>query len=439
MAACKRRGLQIAPFKVGPDFIDPGHHRQVTASASHNLDGWMLSQTYNLKTFNRHCIAADIAVIEGVMGLFDGYDGRSEAGSTAQMAKWLGVPVLLVVDARRMARSAAAIVQGFERFDPELSFAGVVFNQVGSSRHLTYLRDALEAHGTLPCLGGIPRNQTVSIPERHLGLLTRQDHQLSAAFQNQLADLVETHLDLDRLLIGLPHLSSISMAENQFNPSAADTCIGIAQDAAFCFYYPENLELLQHNGARLRPFSPMETPHLPEDIDGLYFGGGYPEVYAQRLAANRNLRRQIQQMSRAGMPIYGECGGLMYLSESIEDFDGQHHDMTACLPFTTRMLPRLKQLGYRNITLTADTLLGAAGNQIRGHEFHYSEIANTAPKVATHYRVRDRRNGKEMTEGYQVHQTLGSYIHLHWGSHPEAAKTLVAACRKFRKERKPSP
>ena len=242
-----RRGLKVAPFKVGPDFIDPGHHSRISGTTSRNLDGWMLARHYNEETFARCSQNADIAVVEGVMGLYDGYDGKSDAGSTAQMAKWLGLPVVLLVDAKSMARSAAAVVMGFEHFDRNLYFAGVIFNHLGSPRHLKYLVDAVYGNVTMPCLGGIVFNQELAIPERHLGLVTREDHPLSKENMDQLADVIEDSLDLDALLRQLPQIATPEM-ENR-TVAAQSVKIGIARDKAFCFYYQDNLELLERNGA----------------------------------------------------------------------------------------------------------------------------------------------------------------------------------------------
>jgi cobyrinic acid a,c-diamide synthase len=379
MAALTSRGYTVAPFKVGPDFIDPGHHSRVTGRASRNLDGWMLSKAYNLDAFARQTVDADIVVVEGVMGLFDGYDGRSEAGSTAQMAKWLDLPVVLVVGARAMARSAAALVQGFERFDDRLSFAGVLFNHLGSDRHLGYLKEAMDGHVRMPVLGGLVRDEKIAIPERHLGLVTREDHNLAEDSCTRLAGLIEKQIDLDALLQMLPEIDLQGSRSATADPAKpADVRIGVARDAAFCFYYPDNLELLAAAGARLVPFSPLTDGHLPDGLAGLYFGGGYPELHAKALADNRSLRQEIRQLSRKNMPIYGECGGFMYLCREMGDTHGDVFPMTGCLPFGTRMLDRLKALGYREITQTQATVLGPAGQTARGHEFHYSAIADGA-------------------------------------------------------------
>lgn len=435
MAAFRRRGLAVAPFKVGPDFIDPGHHTRIAAAVSRNLDGWMLPREANLDIFARSAAGADVAVIEGVMGLFDGYDGRSEEGSTAQMAKWTGAPVLLVVDAKSMARSAAALVYGFETFDPALRFAGVIFNHVGSPRHLEYLREALEGRVNMRCLGGIPRDEAVAIPERHLGLVTREEHAATDETVTRLADLIEAHVDLDALWSRLPDIPA-ALPPAASAPPPPGVRIGVAADKAFCFYYQDNLDLLASRGAAIVPFSPISDPRLPGDLDGLYFGGGYPELFAEGLAENEGLRREVLERSLAGMPIYGECGGFMYLGRRIESLDGRSHPMAGCFPFATRMHPRLRSLGYREVSLSVDTLLGPAGTTLRGHEFHYSELCELPDGGwSAVYAVSDRLGRPATREGYQVRRTLGSYVHLHFGSRPDAAGHFVEACRAYRHER----
>ncbi|WP_155312821.1 cobyrinate a,c-diamide synthase [Desulfosarcina ovata] len=435
MAALAARGFTVAPFKVGPDFIDPGHHSRVTGRASRNLDGWMLSEAYNRQAFARHASGADIAVVEGVMGLFDGYDGRSEAGSTAQMAKWLDLPVVLVVGARSMARSAAALVQGFERFDAGLRFAGVLFNHLGSPRHLDYLKEATADHVRMPVLGGLMRDAAIAIPERHLGLVTREDHDLTDASRKTLTGMIESQLDLDALMDALPEVAPQAPPSTAGDPPPASSSppvrIGVARDAAFCFYYPDNLELLEAAGAELVTFSPLSDRHLPERLAGIYFGGGYPELHARQLADNRSLRQEILGCSQRNMPIYGECGGFMYLCRQMGDTDGKDYPMTGCLPFATRMLDRLKALGYREVTQTRETVLGPAGQTMRGHEFHYSALSETEAPGGGAYRIADRAGAPRAAEGMVVNQTLGSYVHLHFGSCPRAAAHFVQACRRW--------
>lgn len=437
MAAWKRRGRRVAPFKVGPDFIDPGHHARIAARPSRNLDGWMLPRAYNLDAFRRSCAGADIAVVEGVMGLFDGYDGKTENGSTAQMAKWLGLPVLLVVDARSMARSAAALVQGFENFDPNLRFAGVVFNHLGSARHLGFLREALQDAARMPCLGGLMREEAIALPERHLGLVTHEEHPMDEAAIGRLADRIEQAIDVDQLSAGLPEISGPAAAPVASTRPAAPVRIGVARDPAFCFYYPENLEMIEDGGAQVIFFSPTQDASPPPDLDGIYIGGGYPELFAGPLAANASMRRQIREHSLAGMPIYAECGGFMYLCSELQDQQGRRFPMVGGFPFKTRMLPRLKALGYRQVQLVRRTLIGAPGDVVRGHEFHYSELAAASPPAECVYRIAGREGAPMTMEGHLLRSTLGSYIHLHFGSAPQAAEAFVASCRAYRAERRP--
>ncbi|MCG8471899.1 MAG: cobyrinate a,c-diamide synthase [Desulfobacterales bacterium] len=429
MAALKRRGHRVAPFKVGPDYIDPGHHRRVTGRASRNLDGWMLSKEYCRGAFAKGMKEADVAVVEGVMGLFDGFSGTDESGSSAQMAKWLGLPVILVVNAASMARSAAALVTGFENFDPELRFLGVVFNNIGSQSHLNYLKEALAMHSDLPCLGGIPRDEALRIPERHLGLVTDEEHLLSRGETDHLADTVERHLHVDLILERAFELGC-GAEEDKVARESSRIAIGVASDSAFCFYYPDNLEALEAAGAELKFFSPVDDEQLPEGISGLYLGGGYPELFAGKLEENRAMRKAIKAASKAGMPIYGECGGLMYLSEAIIDFEGTRHEMTGCLPLITEMQGKRCALGYREITLKEDSLLGRAGTRCRGHEFHYSKALGQ-PGCQRVYTVTPRMDRVLPDEGYMERSTLGSYVHLHFGSSPGVGEAFVEKCIDF--------
>lgn len=433
LAALRRRGITVAPFKVGPDYIDPGHHAPAAGRTSRNLDGWMCGEAWVREAYARGSAGADLAVVEGVMGLFDGVAGDADAGSTAEIARWLGGRVLLVVDARSQARSAAALVQGFASFDPALEFAGVLFNRVASDRHEELLREALASvPGLPPVLGCLRRDQELALPERHLGLVTAGDAEADEGFYGRLADWLEAGVDVDALLLLPPSpkggRGGFDPDEIPLNPPLPKgevktrVKIGVPRDAAFCFYYPDNLELLERAGAELRFFSPLAGDGLPAGLDGLYLGGGYPELHAGRLAANGTLLRQIRAAAAGGLPVYAECGGLMLLAESI---DG--HPMAGVFPARARMLPRRKALGYRQVTLTEDCLLGPAGTKVRGHEFHYSEML-MPEGVARAYRM-SRRGGEELgAEGYRSGNVLGSYVHLHFGSNPQVATNFVAFC-----------
>ncbi|MCG8617526.1 MAG: cobyrinate a,c-diamide synthase [Desulfobacterales bacterium] len=446
----KAKGMRVAPFKVGPDFIDPGLHTKVSGAVSYNLDSWMLPKAYNRDLFSAKSAGSDIAVVEGVMGLFDGYDALSETGSTAQMAKWLDLPVLLVVSAKGKARSAAAIVKGFETFDPDLKFAGVIFAQAGSERHYHYLRDAVEQNCTTPCLGYLPKNEKIVMPERHLGLVTADEMPIPQETLDILVSMVDTHLDMEKLLAGLPDLSGTQTDDRKTEVSISTTTvrsprIAVARDKAFCFYYPDNIEILQRSGAEIVYFSPLTAESLPEDIDGIYFGGGYPELNAAQLSAKTELLAQVRNASLDGMPIYGECGGFMYLCRNLSDMDGNDGgSMCGIFDFDIKMSGRLRSLGYREVTTKSDTLLGPAGTKIRGHEFHYSSIVPEAEEnhsggngesVDSVYNVASRAGQDISLEGFQRRNTLGSYLHVHFGSNPEAAASFVACCSRYKNTR----
>lgn len=435
LGALRRRGLVPAPFKAGPDFIDPGHHAAVCGRPSHNLDGWMCGRQAVKEIFTRGCRGADLAVIEGVMGLFDGADGASDSGSTAELADWLEGRILLVVDARAQARSAAALVHGFTTFAPQLAFAGVVYNRVGSDSHRRLLEEAHASRPELPALlGCLPRDEELALPERHLGLVTAGEGGAAQVYA-RLAERVAAHLDLDRLLATLAGpaaaaaLAPVAVPEKAL-PDGAAVRIGVARDQAFCFCYTENLDLLERAGAELVFFSPL-TDRLPEDLAGLYLPGGYPELYAARLAANATLLAGLRQAAAAGMPVYAECGGLLLLAASLDGVP-----LAGVFPAEARLLPRRRALGYREVTMSAATPLGPAGTVARGHEFHYSELAMPA-QVARDYQLTGRDGRALGAEGYRVANVLGSYVHLHFAGSPQLAGNLVAACRRWRDTRRP--
>jgi cobyrinic acid a,c-diamide synthase len=433
MAAFKERGLEVQGFKVGPDFIDPGHHSRLLGAPSRNLDGWMLSKRYNLATFSKCIHGKDLAIVEGVMGLFDGYDGRTEAGSTAQMAKWLNCPAILVVDASSMARSIAALVHGFQTFDPDLRLAGVIANRVGSETHTRFLAEAMESIPNIAFLGGLPRTKEISIPERHLGLVTSDEGPYPVDLFDKLASLMEEHLELDKLLDELPICRMNDRNIPLPKASQSGLRFGVARDEAFCFYYQDNLDLLAHFGADLRFFSPIRDSRLPPDLSGLYLGGGYPELFAQQLGENHSLKSEILAAAQGGMPIFAECGGFMYLTRSIE-VEGKDYPMVGFYPFRTRMLHGRKALGYREVLFKKDSLLGPKGLRARGHEFHYSELINGTGEIADLYQVSNRKGMTMGPDGFTSYNTLGGYIHFHFGSNPEMAANFVESCREYKNQ-----
>jgi cobyrinic acid a,c-diamide synthase len=330
-----------------------------------------------------------------------------------------------------MARSLAALAQGYARFDPELTWAGLAANQTGSPRHAEILARAMEQVPELPFLGGLPRRPDLALPERHLGLITAEEGGFGPKGAARLADWVEQALDLDALLERLPRLN---VAPPAAEPPSAEPRIrlGVARDQAFCFYYQENLRRLEEAGAELVFFSPREDAALPPGLDGLYLGGGYPELFAARLSANRTLCEEIAAQGRAGLPIYAECGGMIYLARRLTDLEGVDRPMAGLLPLDAVMLPRLRSLGYRQVTLAEDAPLGPAGAEMRGHEFHYSEISRAEiepPHSDRVYRVRGSRGAQPEVKGFRVYNTLASYVHLHFGSRPDLAPDFVDFCR----------
>lgn len=438
LAALRNRGVSVQPFKIGPDFIDPGHHAAVCGRQSRNLDGWMLSRTYNCATFARSLHDGAVGVVEGMMGLFDGRDGDDEAGSTAEMAKWLGLPVVLVVDASGMARSVAAVMHGFATFDARLDVVGVVFNRIAGPGHLRFLEEAMRGLPRVHLLGGVPMEETVSLPERHLGLVTAQERPLSHERIGALAALVERHVDVSALLelrgsSPAPRLTSreASSAEDGACPALR---FGVARDEAFCFYYPENLELLERAGARLVFFSPLHDGRLPADLHGLYLGGGYPESHAAWLFANTAMREAVRAHIEREKPVYAECGGFMYLTRGIRDVAGRFFPMVGAYPTVARMLPRLSRLGYVEVDMESSAGLFPP-MRVRGHEFHYSELESPMPSEGRHariesiYRVRGRTADESRTDGYRYKRCLAGYPHLHFGSNPRFARHLVDLAR----------
>jgi cobyrinic acid a,c-diamide synthase len=425
MAALRWRGLRVQGFKVGPDFIDPTFHHLATGRPSRNLDGWMLSRETNLQILERAIHDADVAVIEGVMGLFDGKSAPSLAGTTAEMAIWLDAAVVLVLDAAAMAGSAAAVVHGFDTLLPELRLSAVICNKVAGAKHYDYLRGAISSRCRPVPIGYLPRDATFAIPERHLGLHLAPEA-LTPEHLGRLAEWIESNLDLDRLLeLSLRSDANCTPLEE---PARKKECsrIGIARDAAFCFYYQDNLEMLRALGAELIDFSPIEDRLLPPDLDGIYLGGGYPELHAEALSANESMRTAIAHFIATDAPVYAECGGFMYLAQAIVDLEGRSWPMAGVFPTTARMQKRLAKLGY--IEVEADDAEGwlPPGKCARGHEFRYSNMDPMPDTI--------RRVYRDPAEGYRVRSVLGSYVHLHFLSCPAFAERFVHDCAQRRTE-----
>jgi cobyrinic acid a,c-diamide synthase len=435
MAGLRRRGLDVQPFKCGPDFLDTGHHTRICGRVSRNLDTWMLSAEANVSVLQSAARGADVLVAEGMMGLFDGKSGSSEVGSSAEIAKLMKLPVVLVVDAAKTARSIAAVVMGFEMFDPALRLAGVILNRVASEPHYEMLRTAIESSCKSKILGWLPREPTIAIPERHLGLQAAAEAAESSEESaiDTLAVLAEKHFDLDALLglqCGLD-MADIASSTRPITLPSDTVRVGVPSDHAFSFYYEDNLDLLREQGAEIVRFSPLHDVALPPDLDGLYLGGGYPELHAAQLSGNRQMLEDVRSFAASGRPVYAECGGMLYLAESLTTADGSNYAMAGALPLSMQMTKKLVQFGYVTVEFTDDCVLGRAGTVVRGHSFHYSRISAQG-KVATSYRVQYSMSGKEELEGFGRGNVLASYIHLHFRANTTVAETFVAEIRQVR-------
>lgn len=438
MAAFRKRGLTVQGFKTGPDYIDPTYHTAVTGRPSRNLDTWMASPDVMREVFARGSRDADVSVIEGVMGFYDGKDPRSNRGSTAEIAQLLKAPALLIVDISALARSAAAIVKGFMTLTEGVPIAGVICNQAGSQGHIDLVRDAVEQECGIPVLGGFMQTEGIEMPERHLGLIPAVERgELSPLFA-RLGEEVEARLDVGRLLEiarSAPEpdeLNTNLFAEKGFVASerVPSVKIAVARDAAFNFYYPENLELLEQMGAELVFFSPLAGEKVPDGARGLYIGGGFPEEFAAELAAQRDVRADVKAKIEDGLPTLAECGGYMYLAESLTDRQGEVHEMVGVVPGRVKMQARLAAFGYREACAAGESghFLLPVGERVQGHEFHYSTMEESEPFVRAY---RSKGYFGEAEEGYLRGNLAAGYTHLYFPSNPEVPRRFVQAALTF--------
>ncbi|MDX7997768.1 cobyrinate a,c-diamide synthase [Xenorhabdus sp. Reich] len=440
MRALMNRQFRVQPFKIGPDYLDGGWHRAVTGIYSRNLDAFMLPESILNGLFNQAMIEKDIAVIEGVMGLYDGYGTDPNYCSSAAMAKQLGCPVILLVDGKAVSTSIAATVMGFQLFDPELNIAGVLINRVNHDSHFQLLKQAIEHYCGIPVLGRIPVMPDITLPSRHLGLIPAQerDNQQSECWSG-LAQQIEISVDLDKLLA----LTQLSLLPKGDIDSLVDPAMGqgltlaLAEDEAFHFYYPDNLLLLEKAGVVIKRFSPLHDHQLPE-CQMIYLGGGYPEIHAPALAGNHSMQAALRQAHQKGIPIYAECGGLMYLGETLTDAEGVRHDMVGLIAGESRMEGRLKRFGYCEATAMCDTPLVAKGETLRGHEFHYSDFISSQPPVFHCVKWRDgavqgvqKEIQKSWSGGYQNGNTLAGYLHIHFAQYPGLLHRWLTMARRL--------
>jgi cobyrinic acid a,c-diamide synthase len=430
IAALARRGLAVQPFKVGPDYIDPTYHGLAAGRPSRNLDSWLVPPDVLRALFARATGGSDVAVIEGVMGLYDGKSGGGEAGSTAEAAKLLGAPVLLVVDAAKTARSAAAVALGFRELDSGVQIAGVILNRIASPTHYAAAAEPIEREAGLPVLGWLPRNADWQLEERYLGLVPTTERAVESRLVDRLADGVEAGVDLEALLDATsapPQSASNVPGLFPPEPLRRKVRIAVARDEAFGFYYQDNLDLLSAWGAELVPFSPRRDERLPDRAAGLYIAGGFPELFAAELSANATLLAAVRQAAAQGMPLYAECGGLMYLCEGLVDAEGRRHPMAGAIPGWTSLRNTRLTVGYRTVRARRDSPLLGQGETVRGHEFHWS-VSDPRGDNAAAYDVVDS-NGQ--TEGHARGNMLASYVHLHFGADLRLAPRFVEACERW--------
>ncbi|GAC1554668.1 MAG: cobyrinate a,c-diamide synthase [Ktedonobacteraceae bacterium] len=433
IAALCERGMHVQPFKVGPDYLDPSHLALAASHSCYNLDTWMMPRERVLNVFCRTTSPTSLAVIEGVMGLYDGQQSTSDLGSTAEIAKLLQAPVVLVIDASAIARSAAAVVLGFQHLDPDVHIVGVIANRVGGAGHARLLQEAIEPATGIPFLGYLSSHPYLSIPERHLGLVPVAEHTPNREHLKQFEVLFSQTCDVEKLLALAHDVAYLECnVDETFTITKtihATTRIALAQDEAFHFYYPDTLELLQRAGAELVPFSPLHDQDVPAQIGGIYIGGGFPEVYAQELSANQTMRSRLAQLLAQDIPCYAECGGLMYLCQTIRVASGETFPMIGSIARQSVMKSDVESviIGYREAIALRDTLLTRQGEVVRGHEFHFSLLDTPPTPEEAVYGF----SGREQAEGFARRNLLASYLHLSLSSFPQAAERFVIAARQW--------
>lgn len=430
LAAFKKKGYVVQGFKCGPDYIDPSYHTAVTGRKSRNIDTWMLSHDVATDVFIEGSEGADLSIIEGVMGFYDGKRPETNEGSTAEISLLLQAPVILVVNIGSMARSAAAIVKGYQLLDPSVHIAGVIVNQAGSVGHYELCKKAIEQECKIPVIGYLKKGDVPSIPARHLGLIPAIERGELNSFFEQLGEVIGEQVNLEALLQMTEHVPTLTRKTELFSrkEEKAEVTIAVAYDSAFNFYYQENLKLLQLAGAQLRFFSPLAGEVIPENADGLYIGGGFPEEFAEELAENKELKEQLASFIKDGFPVFAECGGYMYLTKGITTTDNKSFPMVGVIPGSVKMGKKLAALGYREITSLHESIILPKGEKARGHEFHYSTFEQTDDYERAYFLKGLRKSGEE---GFHLPNVTGGYAHIHFASNPTIPQNFVKACKQY--------
>jgi len=433
MAALKDAGYTVQGFKVGPDYIDPSYHNIVTGRLSENLDVWLAPKEEIVEVFLRAIKGADFAVIEGVMGLYDSVSGTDETGSTAQIAKLLNCPVILVIDAYQTVRSAGALALGFKDFDKKVDLKGIILNNVAGEVHANWCIDAIKAATGLPVVGWLPVNKRIKLPERHLGLIPTPEQESMKDFVPEIKKHIQAHINLEQV-VGIAKsakaLPTLNRSVHPQKPRQKFVRVGVAFDEAFNFYYPGNLYLLEHYGAEVIKFSPLHDKTLPEGIDGLYIGGGFPEFFLKELEGNQSMRKAILEAVNQNMPIYAECAGLMYLTDSVADFDKKSYRMVGALNGKTVMTNNTL-VTYSHAEAINDNILGAKGSKVKGHEFHNSVIENIPKDAEFAYSMLMGEGIQNKKDGWIKNSVLASYTHIHFAQNQKIVESFLEHCRSF--------
>lgn len=423
--------MAVQPFKVGPDYIDPAFHTFITGRSCRNLDAWMLDEQTVRYLYHRKGQGNGINIVEGVMGLFDGAGTGRDGGSSAHIARLLGLPVVLVIDGSGMAASAAALVLGYLRYDPEVNLCAVIINNVKSDKHYELLKTAVERDTGVAVAGYLPAVGEIGLSSRHLGLVPQGEVPDLRRKLDQLGEMIRATIDLPLLLKLAQRHCQVAVSPPSMPEGVGAVRLAVARDRAFNFYYADCLELLEELGAELCFFSPLEARQLPAGCGGLYLGGGFPEVFAAHLAENVPLKTEINKSIAAGMPVYGECGGLIYLSEGIKNGEGDYYPLVGAFAGRTEMTGRLQRFGYVEVELRQDNILGKKGERVRAHEFHYSTLQGAREEEMSLLvsKSRDGRLVKTWNCGITRQNMLASYPHIHFYSNPNMAATFLRHCR----------
>ena len=427
--ALQKRGLTVQPFKVGPDYIDPSYLSSISNQNTYNLDVWLMRDRHVLDTLITHS-KSDVSIIEGVMGYYDGYSGSSNHSSTYHVATITKSPVILVADASKSARSVAAIILGFLKFTRNSRICGIILNNIAGPKHDRLCRDALQKFN-IPVVASIPRNPTLHIPSRHLGLITTQEKNAQRKQLTKITNVLSKSIDIDMILSILKNSKPVITAVKPIPKKPLVTTIAVAQDTSFNFYYPANLESLRNHGADLKFFSPVKDKTIPT-CDGMYIGGGFPEVLADSLAKNQPMKKSIKRLAQQDMPIYAECGGLMYLTRSISS-GNKRHKMVGLFDADTVMTDKMT-LNYTSGTLSAKTVISGAARNIHGHEFHYSQLENVPSDSKFAYDLEIGQGITRHMDGLIQNNTLASYGHVYFASDSSFASSFVNNCRRYSKK-----